>query len=128
MQNLTEASAKLLLDWLLRGSTPTRPSGCWVGLATGVPNSRFASELSGSNYARQSVLFAEAASPAGTASNQAALRWGPFGSWATIQGLHVWDAASGGSMLWQGTLLVARTMVENDSFDVAAGGLNCGLS
>jgi hypothetical protein len=124
--NLTETSSKLLLDWLCRGATPARPAGCWLGLAVGPPNSRFASELTGPNYRRESAFFATAQS--GTAENMNAMRWGPFFSWATIQGVQIWDTASGGQMLWQGPLVAARTLVPNDTFDIAAGGLNCGLS
>jgi hypothetical protein len=126
MSSLTEASCKMMLDWLCRGALPVQPGGCWIGLATGVPNSRYGSELSASNYIRRTVSFAAAS--AGTASNQNALRWGPFGSWATVLGLQLWDASSGGTMLWQGPLLVARTMVPNDTFDIAIGGLTCGLN
>jgi hypothetical protein len=52
---------------------------------------------------------------------------GPFGSWVTIAGLQIWDAASGGTMLWSGEWETPRTLVPNDTFDVAAGGLSCGL-
>src|SRR6516162_4285114 len=120
--NLTEASAKLLLDWLLRGATPVRPGGSWVGLAVDPPSSRFGSELSVSGYVRQTAFFAAAASPTGTASNNNALRFGPFGSWVTVAGLQIWDSSAQGSMLWQGLLQTARTMVPNDSFDIGAGG------
>jgi hypothetical protein len=68
------------------------------------------------------------ASPAGVASNQSSLRWGPFGSWATIAGLQIWDQSTGGLMLWEAPLVAARTLVPNDPLDVAPGGLNCGLS
>jgi hypothetical protein len=127
--NLTEQSAVLLLDWLLGGAPATRPSERWCGLASGVPNSRFASEISAASYSRQTVSFAPAASPAGTASNRNALQFGPFGSWATVQGLQVWDGSGAGAMmLWQGLLETPRTMVPNDTLDIAAGFLTCGIS
>jgi hypothetical protein len=117
----------LLLDWLCRGGSPVRPAATWAGLAVGPPNSRYGSEFTGSNYARQPVSFAAAQSPAGTASNQNALRFGPFGSWVTVAGLQIWDSSTQGSMLWQGLLQTARTCVPNDSFDIGVGGLTCGL-
>jgi hypothetical protein len=125
---LSEPSAKLLLDWLLLGATPTRPGGCWLGLATGAPNSRFASELSASAYARLTVTFAAAASPAGTASNNNSFAFGPYGAWNTILGVAIFDAASGGTTLWQGALQNARTLVPNDELTIPVGGLSCGLS
>jgi hypothetical protein len=126
---ISEAAAKTMLDWILGGATPTRPSESWCGLASGVPNSRFASEISAASYSRQTVSFGPAASPAGTASNRNALQFGPFGSWATVLGLQVWDGpGAGAKMFWQGLLETPRTMVPNDTLDIAAGSLSCGLS
>ena len=45
MANLTEASEKLLFDWVLNGTTPTRPPGAWIGLSLGTPTSRTGSEV-----------------------------------------------------------------------------------
>jgi hypothetical protein len=130
MANLSEPASKLLLDWLLLGASPTRPSECWVGLSSDPPNSRYASELPPvSGYSRLSVSFAAANSPAGTASNANALKFGPLSySIATIQGLRIWDASSGGAMLWQGTLATARTVVTLDEVNLPAGALSVGLS
>jgi hypothetical protein len=75
------------------------------------------------------VSFAAANSPEGTASNANGFSFGPLSySIATIQGLAIWDASSGGAMLWQGTLLLARTVVTNDTVSFPAGALSCGLS
>jgi hypothetical protein len=129
--NLSEGAAVLLLDWVLGGSTPTRPPGRWCGLSLGTPNSRFGSEVGpASGYQRQTVSFAPANSPALAASNNNAMTFGPFSFSNAIVGMQIWDtsAVAAGTMLWQGTLGVARTVLSGDDLVIAAGGLSCGLS
>ena len=131
MPNLTEASEKLLLDWILNGASPTRPPGAWIGLSLGTPNSRSGSEVQpASGYIRQTCTFGAANSPAGTASNNNAMTFGPFSFSNAIQGLQIWDtsAFTAGTMLWQGTLQTARTVLSGDTVNISAGALTCGLS
>jgi hypothetical protein len=131
MPNLTEASEKLLLDWVLNGAVPTRPPGCWIGLSLGTPTSRTGSEVqAASGYARQTGTFGAANSPAGTASNNNPMTFGPFLTSAAIQGVLIWDtsAINSGTMLWQGTLQTARTVLSGDTINISAGALTCGLS
>jgi hypothetical protein len=48
---------------------------------------------------------------------------------AVVQGLQIWDANTGGTMLWQGTLQVPRTVLPpSDTVDFPAGALTVGLS
>jgi hypothetical protein len=125
VNNLTEQSARLVLDWLCGGSNPTRPPGRWVGLSLGTPNSRFGSEVGpASGYVRQTVSFAAANSPALTASNANALAFGPFSYSNAIVGMQIWDtsAAAAGTMLWQGTLQVPRTVLSGDMLDIGWAG------
>lgn len=129
MANISAFHAKALLDWSLggTGAAVTQPSSRLAALASGVPTSVSASELSPGDggYTRQTALFTDAASPAGSASNTAAMTFGPFSSSRTVQGLVVFDttAFTAGNMLWYGTLLTARTVLPNDTLVVAAGAL-----
>jgi|GraSoiStandDraft_16_1057320.scaffolds.fasta_scaffold567792_2 hypothetical protein len=51
--NLTQESARLMLDWICGGSNPTRPPGRWGALAIG------GLEIgAGSGYVRQTMSFA----------------------------------------------------------------------
>lgn len=131
MANIGAAGAKAMLDWVLGGATPTQPASRLAALSYGTPSSVSGSEHSSNlGYARQSVLFGAAASPAGSASNTAAFTFGPFSSSSAIQGLLVYDTISinSGSIWWYGTLLTARTVLPNDTLYVAAGGLIITLS
>lgn len=131
MANISAYDAKAMLDWVLGGATPTRPTDRYVALSLGTPTSISASEvLPNSGYTRQSALFGAAASPAGSASNTAAMTFGPFSSSAAIQGVVLFDtsAFTAGNQLWYGTLLTARTVLPADTLVIAAGGLLITLS
>ncbi len=138
MANISANGALLQLDWILGGGNPTRPGSRLVALSLGTPTSISASEvLPNSGYLRQTVLFGPAASPAGSASNTAAMTFGPFSSSNAIQGLVVFDTTNftNGSQLWYGTqgervgtLLTARTVLPGDTLVIAAGSLLITLS
>lgn len=122
-----------MLNFVLGGTTATPPANRWVGLAWGTPTSAAngGSELNTSfGYSRITGLFGAAASPAGSASNTAAMTFGPFSSIASILGIHMWDGSPvASSNMWLfGTLQTARTVGVGDSLVVAAGALTITLS
>ena len=126
MANIASYLQKQMLDWVLGGAAATQPSSRLAALSLGTPTSISASEvLPNSGYLRQTALFGAANSPAGSASNTAAMTFGPFSSSNAIQGLVVYDttAFTAGNMLWYGTLLTARTVLPGDTLVVAAGSL-----
>lgn len=126
MANIAAYNSKAMLDWDLGGATPTRPTDRYTALSLGTPTSVSASEvLTGSGYVRQTSLFGAAASPAGSASNTAAMTFGPFSSSAAIQGVVLFDtsAFTAGNQLWYGTLLTARTVLPGDTLVIGAGSL-----
>ena len=80
----------------------------------------------GSGYTRLTVLFAAASSPIGSATNSAAVTFGPFSSAnIPIVGLCLMDerTANGNNILWYGNLATARTAQVGDSLVLAAGAL-----
>lgn len=131
MANISAEGARIQLDWVLGGSSPTRPASRLIALSLGTPSSVSASEvLPNSGYLRQTGLFGAAASPAGSCSNTAAMTFGAFSSSAAIQGLVIFDttAFTAGVQLWYGTLLTARTVLPGDTLVIAAGSLLITLS
>ena len=123
--------AKAYLDWCLGGATPAQPNARWVGLAVGTPTSVSGSEMGTlTGYSRLTGLFGAAASPAGSASNTAAMTFGPFSSVGSALGIHIWDGSpvASSDMLWYGTLQTARTFGIGDSLVVAAGSLTVTLA
>jgi len=135
MANIAQYGSKAMLDWVLLGATPTRPSSVNAGLSLGAPSSTSGSEVNpvGSGYARSVLGFNAAATPSGSAqcTNTAAVTFGPFSSAQSISGLQIWDTitatANAGNMLWYGNLAVARTVGVGDSLVIASGALTITL-
>lgn len=127
MANISAFHQKQLLDWGLGGASPTQATARYAALATQAPTSAAINEVPvGSGYTRVTVLFAPASSPIGSATNSAALTFGPFSSAnIPIVGLLVMDerTANGNNILWYGNLATARTAQVGDSLVVAAGAL-----
>lgn len=128
MANITANASKLTLDWLLGGATPTQPGARWAGLAVGAPgtNNNAQSEMGTlTGYSRVTALFGAAASPAGSASNTAAMSFGPFSSSGSASGLQVWDGSpvTSSSALWAGTLATPRVFIPGDILVFSAGAL-----
>lgn len=131
MPNIGVNGQKSILDFILGGSVATSPAARFIGLAWGTPTSAVGggSELNTSfGYQRTSATFSAAASPAGSASNAAAMTFGPFSSIASILGIHMWDATTASNMWLYGTLQTARTVGVGDSLVIAAGALTVTLS
>ena len=132
MANIGAYATKAMLDWCLGGASPTQPTTRALGLSLGVPSSVSGSEMTtGLGYTRQSAGFGAAASPAGSATNNAAVTFGPFNTALTISGIQLWDTIltlNSGNMLWYGTLTTARTLASGDSLVIASGALTVSLS
>lgn len=126
MAGISDYAEKALVDWLLGGATPTRPAAWGVGLSLGAPSASSGSEIAtASGWTRQTVTFAAAASPAGSASNVNAITFGPALTAAVFTGMQVWDtpAVAAGNMLLYGNLATVRTLGVGDSLVIPAGSL-----
>src|SRR5215510_3841012 len=121
MPNIGAYGQKAILDWLFGNAAPT-PTERWCGLAWRTPQYTGGSELNTSyGYSRVTALFAAANSPAGSASNSAAMTFGPFSSVASILGLQIWDGSPvNSSNMWlYGTLATPRTVGVGDSLVIS---------
>lgn len=95
----------------------------YVGLFTVAPGEDGGgTEVSGAGYARQKVSFGTPAG--GSMSNSAALEF-PTASanWGTAQAWALFDAASGGTMLWYGAVTEPKELFAGDIYRVDAGNL-----
>ena len=134
MANVSAYLAKAHLDWALGGAAPpSAPGTRAVGLSLGAPTSVSGSEMAtNSGYTRKTAGFAAAASPAGSATINTAITFGPFSTAYSITGLQIWDtlgvAVDAGKMLWYGNLATARTVASGDSLVVASGALTVSLA
>jgi hypothetical protein len=133
VSNISIYAAERMLNWSLKASTYASPAGMFVGLSLGAPSSAASSEVgAGSGYVRQTMTFAGAATPTGSASasNSIGATFGAFSSIATVSGLFLADTVSSGAgnMLWFGNLATVRTPLANDQLVLAAGALSITLS
>jgi hypothetical protein len=131
MAAVTGYCSKLLLDYVLLGASPVRPSNNSVGLSVGTPTSAAASEIgTGSGYARQNPGFGAADTAGQSASNASAMTFGPFSAGCTVAALQIWNtnASTGGSHMLFGQLATARTLGAGDSLVINAGALVCTMS
>lgn len=89
-------------------------------------------EVSGTGYSRVAITFGSAPTISGgkaTLSNTGAVNFGTAGSsWNTVQYWAIFDAASGGQMLWYGAFSRVKTVEINDSVVVGVGDLVVTLS
>ena len=133
MAAISAYAEKAMLDWVLGGAAATQPGTRAVGISLGSPTSTSGSEWTGSGVTRQTITFGAAASPGGSATNTAAVTFGPVTSAASISGIQIWDTISGttanaGNMLWYGLLATVRTLVSGDSVVLASGAMTITLA
>lgn len=124
----TDYLEQRIIDFVLKGNAEfsfTPPTTVYVALfTTATADDGSGTEVSGANYARQSVAFSAMTGVTnGVTSNSAEVAFPTAGAggWGTITHAAVFDALSGGNMLYHGALAVSKTVNENDTFKIAAG-------
>lgn len=129
MANLSNYAEKLILDWLMTTGAATRPTAWFVALYTAAPNDAGGgTPVVGAGYARLPATFAAAATPDGRTSNTGAVTFtANGGNWGTITHIAIFDALTGGNMLWHGAMAVPRTINDGDSLNFAPGSIELTL-
>ena len=133
MAAATDYLEAAVLDHVLGNTAFTQPTTLYIGLfTTATADDGTGTEVgAGVNYSRQTVAFGAATTVAGvsTASNSADVEFGPatVSNWGTISHLAIFDAASGGNMLFHGALSVAKTITVDDSLRIGTGNLTIEL-
>lgn len=126
--SLGTTRANDVLDWLLGGATPTRPSARYLALHTGDPGTTGASEQTGTGYARQALTMAAAASRASTNTSTHTFTNSGGTAWTQTTHWGIWDALTTGGFIWGGALTAARTLGAGESGAWAAGDLDLSFS
>jgi len=132
MSAMSDYLENKLIDYVFRGQTYTPPGNTWIGLlTTGTSDTNTGqTEVSGGSYARVQVgstllnwsgtqgTTANTASTgtSGTTYNIAPITFpAPTASWGVITAFGMYDAASGGNLLFYGTLTTAKTVNNGDA-------------
>jgi hypothetical protein len=115
-----------IIDWLLRGQAFTPPATVYVALMTATAGpSGGGTEVSGGSYARVGVASSLAnwagtqadgstvasSGATGKTSNNAAIGFAtPTAAWGSVVGVAIYDALTGGNLLFYGALTSAQTV------------------
>ena len=113
-----------ILDHILGTGSYTMPTTVYIGLSTASMNDNASgTEISGNNYARQSVAFSAASG--GTTSNSGNIEFpAATGSWGTVSHFGIWDASTAGNMLLHGAFTSSKTISTGDILRITAGDLD----
>jgi len=123
MADLSTHGANRLLTWLMTGNSVARPSSIYAALYTSA-----SSEVSGNGYARQTMTFSNG-SNRGTSNTSTANFTASGGNWGNITHLGLFDAASGGNLLWQGAAVPGPKLIENgDTLVVQSGAVTIAVN
>ena len=114
----TNYTENLLLSWLLTLSSTTRPTNWYLALfTTATSDSTPGTEVSGTGYTRVPIQF-QVTQTAGTtrARNVNTIAFTTAGSnWGTITHIGIFDASTGGNMLFHDAIGVAKQIYSGDT-------------
>jgi hypothetical protein len=128
MSEISNYLENALINGTLRATTFTAPTTIYVGLFTSDPtDAGTGSEVSGGSYARKSITFA-APNNGVTESNADVTFDTATASWGTISFVALYDALTGGNLLYHTALDIPKVIDTNDIFKINSGGLTVTLS
>lgn len=116
----------LALKYLLTTDSVTRPTNWYVGLFTTDPtDADSGTEVSGTNYARVSVSF----TVTGPTAENATVTFAAAGAggWGTITHVGIYDASTGGNLIFHGAVTTSKQIDEGDTFQISSGALTITL-
>lgn len=130
MSQLSDYAENLLANFLANNQTATRPTAWHVGLFTVAPSDAGGgTEVSttSTGYSRQAFTFGAASG--GQVANTNSGSFGPASaSWGTVSHFGVFDAPTGGNLLWWGSLTTSRTIASGESATFAVGAFTLTLA
>lgn len=119
-----------LINATLRNTTYTSPTTVYVSLHTADPtDADAAGEVSGDGYARQACAFDAPGATDGLTQNTALESFtAAGGDWGTITHFGIYDAVSGGNLLYYTALDASRVVTDGDTLEIAIGALTVTLA
>jgi hypothetical protein len=124
MAEMSNYLENALINGTLRATSYTAPTTVYVALYTSDPtDADTGTEVSGTNYARQSVTFGSPSN--GASTNSAAVEFPQAGSsWGTVAYIGIRDASTAGNLLFHTPLDASKTIATGDVFRIATGSLS----
>lgn len=126
MAALSDYAENLLLNFLMTTGTATRPTNWYLALYTAAPNDAGGgTEVSGNGYSRQSVSWDTASGTGGTTSNSGAVTFtASGGNFGNVTHIGIFDASSGGNLIWHGAMAASKQVNAGDSIQFATGSID----
>lgn len=140
MSAMSDYLENKLIDQIFRAQTAPGTATLYVGLLTAAPSdSGGGTEVSGGSYARVAVASSLAnwagtqsagstvasSGTSGQTSNNGAITFPtPTAGWGTVTHFGIYDAASGGNLLFYGALTIAKTVNQADTVTFPAASLS----
>jgi len=130
MSEMSDYLENALLNGTLRGTTYTAPATVYVALFTSDPtDAGTGTQVSGGSYARTAVTFNAPAGTGGSITNNANVQFPQAtASWGVVTHIGIFDALTGGNMLYYTPLDIAKTIDSGDIFIIASGSLSVTLA
>lgn len=128
MAELSDYLEGELLDHILKNNAWGSPATVYLALyITDPTDADSGTEVSGVNYARQTITFGTISG--GVVSNSGAITFPTAGAggWGTVGWVGIRDAASGGNLLLHSPLDDSKTVNEDDTFKINDGDLTVTL-
>lgn len=127
MSAASDYTENLALKWLLTANTATRPTTWYVGLfTTATTDAGGGTEVTGGSYARQAASFTVTNDTAATSAN--ILFPTASADWGSISHIAIYDASSGGNMLFHGAASSTKTISSGDAYLINSGNLTVTLA
>ena len=113
----------------LTGATYTGSANVYLGLYSVAPGeSGSGTELSGSGYAREEVVFSVDTGN-GQATNTGTVSFGPAtANWTTVVAYGISDADTAGNILYTGNFARPQTVLEDLSLELGTGNIVVSIS
>ena len=125
MSNYLETA---LINVTLRGVAFTAPAAIYVALFTTDPtDAGSGTQVSGGSYARTAITFAAPTDGVSLSNADCTFPTATAG-WGTVGYIGLFDASTGGNMLYYTPLDIAKTIDTGDVFKIASGNLSVTLA
>lgn len=130
MAEMSDYLEVALLNATLNGVAFTAVNNPYVSLHTADPtDAGTGTEVSGGSYARTTASFALATGTSGLVATDADVTFPTAtATWGTVGWIGLWDAASGGNMLYHTALDASKTIDSGDIFKITTGNLTVELA
>jgi hypothetical protein len=117
-----------ILNAVLRNTSYTSPSQVYIALFTSDPtDAGTGTEVTGGGYARQPITFNAPSN--GLVTNSADILFPvATASWGTVTHIGIYDASTGGNLLFHGALTTSKTISTDDQLKIAAGDITITLA